>query len=40
MTGLFYYINKDFEIIFDANESDNKFILHRRFDAIIAPFSS
>ena len=26
--------------IFDTNESDNRFILQRRFDAIIASFSS
>ena len=31
---------KDFEIIFDTNESDNRFILQRHFDAIIASFSS
>ena len=35
-----YFITKDFEIIFDTNESDNRFILQRRFDAIIASFSS
>ena len=27
-------MTKDFEIIFDTNESDNRFILQRRFDAI------
>ena len=36
----FSLITKDFEIIFDTNESDNRFILQRRFDAIIALFSS
>ena len=34
------YITKDFETIFDTNESDNKFTLQRRSDAIIASFSS
>ena len=34
------FITKDFEIIFDTNESDNRFILLPRFDAIIASLSS
>ena len=36
----FFFITKDFEIIFDINESDNRFILQRRFDAIIASLLS
>ena len=38
--NLYKFITKDFEIIFDTNESDNRFILQRRFDAIIASLSS